>query len=209
MAQLILESGGAHREVYELGAGANRIGRSDECDFHLDHFSVSGVHCEVVLGPAGLLLRDCGSTNGTLLDGQPVKEAWLTSGQVIQIGQMKLVVEMTDAPVIIPHIEVDIPTPPVVLKDGGVLCRRHTDTRATHRCKNCKELLCDACVHRLRRKGGQMHLFCALCSHECQPLSEEKPKKKSLMTMVKSTIRIPFTFKKKSERESTSPHPDT
>jgi len=200
MARLLLDTSGKHKEVFELGPGINRLGRSEECDFRLDHYSVSSIHCEIVLSPQGLLLRDCGSTNGTLLDGQPVKEAWLTTDQVIQIGALKLTVEILDAPVIIPRIEPDIPKPPVVLKDGGVLCRRHPNTRATHRCLHCKELLCDACVHRLRRKGGKLHLFCALCSRDCEPLDAEKTKKKSFLHMFKSTIRLPFNRKKSDDK---------
>jgi len=200
MARLLLDTGGRHREVFELSAGTNRFGRSLECDFHLDHSSVSGIHCELVLSAQGILLRDCGSTNGTKIDGQPVTEAWLTSGQTIHIGSLKLIVEMTDAPVIIPKIEVDIPKPPEMMTDGGILCRRHSKARATHRCNHCKELLCDACVHRLRRKGGKLHLFCALCSHDCVALSDEKPRKKSFLTMFKSTIRLPFNRKKEVEK---------
>ena len=200
MARLLLDTGGKHREVFELSAGTNRFGRSAECDFLLDHSSVSGIHCELVLSAQGILLRDCGSTNGTKLDGQPVTEVWLTSGQTIHIGSLRLTVEMTDAPVIIPKIEVDIPTPPAVATDGGILCRRHPKARATHRCNHCQELLCDACVHRLRRKGGKLHLFCALCSHDCAPLSDEKPRKKSFLTMFKSTIRLPFNRKKEVEK---------
>jgi pSer/pThr/pTyr-binding forkhead associated (FHA) protein len=196
MARLLLDTGGKYREVFELGAGPNRFGRSEECDFHLDHSSVSGIHCELVLSAQGVLLRDCGSTNGTKVDGAAVTEAWLTSGQVIHIGALKLIVELSDAPVIIPHIEVEIPKPPVVLTDGGILCRRHPKVRATHRCTQCKELLCDACVHRLRRKGGKLHLFCALCSHACEPLGDGKPRKKSFLSMFKSTIRLPFSRKK-------------
>jgi pSer/pThr/pTyr-binding forkhead associated (FHA) protein len=196
MARLILDTSGTYRETFELDAGTNRFGRGENCDFIIDHFSVSTLHCEIILNAQGLLLRDCGSTNGTLVDGQRVQETWLCNGQGIQMGQVKLHVEMLDAPVIIPHIEVDIPQPPVVLKDGGILCRRHPATRATHRCTHCKELLCDVCVHRLRRKGGKVHLFCALCSRDCEPLNAEPVKKQSIMTMIKSTIRIPFTFKK-------------
>jgi len=200
MARLLLDTSGRNKEVFELGPGVNRLGRSGECDFLLDHYSVSGLHCEIVLSPQGLLLRDCGSTNGTLLDGQPVKEAWLTANQVIQVGALRLTVEITDAPVVIPRIEPDIPKPPVVLTDGGVLCRRHPNTRATHRCLHCKELLCDACVHRLRRKGGKLHLFCALCSRDCEPLAEGKSRKKSFLNLFKSTIRLPFNRKKGGDK---------
>jgi len=200
MARLLLDTGGKHREVFELSAGVNRFGRSEECDFQLDHSSVSGIHCEMVLSAQGVLLRDCGSTNGTKLDGQPVTEAWLTTGQTVHIGALKLIVEMTDAPVIIPRIEVDIPKPPVVTTDGGVLCRRHPKARVTHHCNHCHEMLCDACVHRLRRRGGKLHLFCALCSHDCEPIGEDKPKKKSFLSTFKSTIRLPFTRKKNAEK---------
>src|SRR5690606_24966288 len=36
------------------------------------------------------LLRDLGSTNGTLLDGAEIKEAWLKSGAVITVGKVEL-----------------------------------------------------------------------------------------------------------------------
>jgi predicted component of type VI protein secretion system len=196
MARLLLDTGGKHHEAFELGLGVNRLGRAPDCDFQLDHYSVSGVHCELVLSAQGLLLRDCGATNGTLVDGQPVKEMWLTSGQVIQDGAIKLTVEIADAPVVIPKLEVNIPAPPVVLTDGGTLCRRHPKIRATHRCTHCHELLCDVCVHRLRRKGGELHLFCALCSHHCEPLGPDPGKRRRFLGLLKSTIRIPFTRKK-------------
>ena len=200
MARLVLDTGGKYREVFELGAGTNRIGRSEQCDFHLDHSSVSGFHCELVLSAQGVLLRDCNSTNGTKVDGRSITEAWLTSGQVIHIGALKLIVEINDASVNIPRIEVNIPKPPVVLEDGSTLCRRHPKSRATHRCTHCKELLCDVCVHRLRRKGGKLHLFCAVCSHDCEPLGDQKQKKKSFLALFKRTIRIPFSRKKGEEK---------
>ena len=40
--------------------------------------------------PKGYLLRDMGSTNGTLLDGAEIKEAWLKSGAVITVGKVEL-----------------------------------------------------------------------------------------------------------------------
>ena len=197
MARLILQTGRRQREAFELGLGVNRIGRGADCDFQLDHFSVSSVHCELELTAQGLKLRDCDSTNGTLLDGQPVKEAWVTSGQIIQVGAIKLEVELADDAVSIPKLEPSIPKPPVVLDDGGVLCRRHPKVRATHRCLHCRELLCDACVNRLRRKGGKLHLFCAVCSHHCEPLGPEKPKRRSFVSVLKGTIRLPSILKKR------------
>jgi hypothetical protein len=84
-----------------------------------------------------------------------------------------------------------------VLTDGTILCRRHPEARATHRCTHCHELLCDTCVHRLRRKGGKTLKLCALCSHECVPIGPEKRKKKSFLGMLSKTIKLPFLRNKK------------
>jgi pSer/pThr/pTyr-binding forkhead associated (FHA) protein len=48
---------------------------------------VSGQHAEIVRTSAGYVLRDLASTNGTFLNGQPVKEQVLQPGDEIGIGR--------------------------------------------------------------------------------------------------------------------------
>ncbi len=67
-----------------------RIGKSPENDFVLSDQTVSRAHCEIVRERKGYLLRDLGSTNGTLLDGAEIKEAWLKPGAVITVGKVEI-----------------------------------------------------------------------------------------------------------------------
>jgi pSer/pThr/pTyr-binding forkhead associated (FHA) protein len=47
------------------------------------------VHCEVILG-SQTLVRDLGSTNGTVVDGVRVVEGILKEGSIIRIGDTTL-----------------------------------------------------------------------------------------------------------------------
>jgi DNA-binding NtrC family response regulator len=67
-----------------------RIGKSPDNDLVLHDDTVSRVHCEITRERKGYLLRDLGSTNGTLLDGAEIKEAWLKPGAVITVGKVEL-----------------------------------------------------------------------------------------------------------------------
>jgi len=74
MAKLIIKAPGAPASEIELKPGANRFGRSLNNDFPISHPSVSGVHCEIIDTDGALMVNDLGSTNGTSLDGQPLRE---------------------------------------------------------------------------------------------------------------------------------------
>ncbi len=51
---------------------------------------VSGVHCEITREANGYVLRDLGSTNGTLVDGEPVVELLLRHNSRIRIGAQRV-----------------------------------------------------------------------------------------------------------------------
>lgn len=61
------------------------IGRGDDCDVKLNSDRVSRHHCEVLFRDGHFELRDLGSTNGTYLDGQRVREAVLQNGSIINV----------------------------------------------------------------------------------------------------------------------------
>lgn len=191
MAKLLIKTEGFNHQVIELRLGLNRLGRSPKNDFQIEHATISGRHCEMLLDNEGILLRDCDSTNGTFLDGEPVSEVRLHTGQTVQLGDVELLVETTEVNINIPVIEVQRPAPPVVLSDGGLVCPRHKHARVTHQCTHCREVMCDDCVHRLRRRGGKLLKLCPICSHPCEVLGGEKKKKKGFLGFLQ-TVKLPF-----------------
>ena len=60
-------------------------------DLVLDDPLVSGRHCQISEREGEWLLEDLGSTNGTLVDGHPVREAILNPGVEITIGGVRLI----------------------------------------------------------------------------------------------------------------------
>lgn len=68
-----------------------RIGKAPSLnDVVLDEDTVSRQHCEIARDERGYLLRDLGSTNGTLLDGAEIREAYLRPGSLITVGNVQL-----------------------------------------------------------------------------------------------------------------------
>jgi hypothetical protein len=197
MAKLLIKSEGFNNQVLHLKLGRNLIGRSPINDIQVEHPTVSAQHCELILDGNGVAAHDCDSTNGTFLDGEPITHATLSAGQILRLGDVEMLVETTEVKVAIPKFDVPRPAPPVALADGGLMCNRHPRNRATHQCTHCLEVLCDACVHRLRRRGGKVLKLCPLCSHKCEPLGGEKKKKKSLLGFLQKTVKLPFVHTSK------------
>lgn len=65
------------------------IGRSARSDIVLPGHDngVSRSHVQLEAHVAGIRVRDLGSTNGTLFDGQPIREALVPSGATLAIGR--------------------------------------------------------------------------------------------------------------------------
>jgi transcriptional regulator with GAF, ATPase, and Fis domain len=68
------------------------IGKSKDNDLVLSDKSVSRHHCELLRTPEGIRVRDCGSTNGTMVDGVVVREALLSPGSVLKLGQIEIAI---------------------------------------------------------------------------------------------------------------------
>jgi pSer/pThr/pTyr-binding forkhead associated (FHA) protein len=139
-----------------------------------------------------LIIRDCESTNGTFVNGDPVHEIRLSAGQSFSAGDVEILVESTDVNVAIPKIEVPVlKAPPVVLKNGALLCTRHPSATVTHRCTHCREVMCEDCVTRMRRRGGKYLELCSLCSHKVERIGDKK-KRKSILGFLAKTVKLPF-----------------
>jgi hypothetical protein len=195
MARLLIKTAGLENRLIELKLGVNRVGRSPENDFQIAHATISSLHCELVLSERGVTLRDLESTNGSFVDGQRVREVPLAAGQTVHLGDIELFVEATEARVAIPRfVNPELPAPPVVSDDGAVICPRHPRAAITHQCSVCKEVMCDACVHRLRRKGSRnLLLLCPICSHHVEVIGAPVKKKKSFFGRVGETVKLKLT----------------
>jgi CheY-like chemotaxis protein len=79
---------------YDLGTHWVTIGRSDDNAFKIVEASVSGQHCEVRLRGNELDVRDLRSTNGTFIEGRPITEGVLQSGQILRLGEVELRLEI-------------------------------------------------------------------------------------------------------------------
>jgi transcriptional regulator with GAF, ATPase, and Fis domain len=70
-----------------------RIGKAPDNDLVLPDVSVSRYHCELEPGPAGLVVRDLGSTNHTRVGRSKVQTATLEAGATLVVGDVELMIE--------------------------------------------------------------------------------------------------------------------
>ena len=78
-----------------VGAEPVVIGRLPECDIVLTDPNVSRRHAEIRRLGDRSWSADLGSTNGTRVNGVPVREQRLASGDEITVGSTTLVFEMS------------------------------------------------------------------------------------------------------------------
>src|SRR5664279_3045820 len=63
------------------------LGRRSEADVRVSSAGVSRKHAEIVTRDGAFLLRDCGSSFGTFVNGERAAERMLASGDRITLGQ--------------------------------------------------------------------------------------------------------------------------
>jgi len=91
LAELVLTDG---RRV-QVGTEPLVIGRLPECGVVLADSNVSRRHAELRRAGDSVVLTDLGSTNGTRVNGAPIRERILVSGDEVSVGSTRLIFEMT------------------------------------------------------------------------------------------------------------------
>ncbi|MET1017180.1 FhaA domain-containing protein [Leifsonia flava] len=76
---------------YPLIKARTVIGRGSDADITIDDTGTSRKHIEVLWDGKRAQVRDLGSTNGSQLNGQPVKQAVLEPDSVITIGRTRII----------------------------------------------------------------------------------------------------------------------
>jgi hypothetical protein len=86
-AELTIESGPDAGHTHRANETALRLGRSPDNDLILRDPATSGHHARVERRGTQFWIVDLGSTNGTLVNGEPIQEKELNHGDRITIGQ--------------------------------------------------------------------------------------------------------------------------
>lgn len=90
------EAASAQQRSYELTAPVTLLGRGTDCDLRLVDPGVSRHHAEVRVEGDVVALVDLGSTNGTFVNGQPVRRLVLTDGARVTLGRTTLIFRHDD-----------------------------------------------------------------------------------------------------------------
>ena len=90
MAKLILSLDGSVIREVPLDKERVTIGRKPQNDIQIENLAVSSEHACIVTILNDSFLEDLGSTNGTLVNGNPIKKHILQNNDVVEIGNYKL-----------------------------------------------------------------------------------------------------------------------
>ncbi|MCB9619500.1 MAG: FHA domain-containing protein [Sandaracinus sp.] len=88
-ARLVMLTPPAPGAEFALSRDGMRIGRAEDLDIWINHRSISREHAIVHIEGDVFRVTDSESANGMRLNGREVREAVLTSGDVLELGQVR------------------------------------------------------------------------------------------------------------------------
>ena len=66
------------------------VGRVDDAGICISHRSLSRLHCRFTYAAGAFSVQDLGSANGVQVNGKEIAETRLATGDLIELGQVKL-----------------------------------------------------------------------------------------------------------------------
>lgn len=108
MAKIILTMSGTVVREMVLPTGRITIGRHPQNDIALDDLAISGRHAAIVTTDTDACLEDLNSTNGTQVNGQPVRKHFLQDEDVIELARYRI------------RYQVDLQVDPVAQTAAGI-----------------------------------------------------------------------------------------
>lgn len=97
-ASLILVKADGSTAAVALSKPRTVIGRDVSCQVRIPKPDVSREHCEILIAPGHVAMRDLGSSNGSYVNGQRVTEAKLSAGDMVAIGSCFFVLQLDGTP---------------------------------------------------------------------------------------------------------------
>lgn len=88
-------------------SGVVVIGRREDAKLRIPTPDVSRQHCELKIEGESLVVRDLGSSNGTLVNGQKITVHKLAPGDLLTVGPAQFIVQLDGKPA-----EIKPPAPP-------------------------------------------------------------------------------------------------
>lgn len=95
---LIVFKKNGNKKSFSVPSSVTVIGRRQDCDLCIPISNVSRKHCQLNQDQGKLMVRDLGSTNGTLVNGTAVKEAELQAGDKLAVGPLAFSVQIDGVP---------------------------------------------------------------------------------------------------------------
>ena len=90
MAKLVLSLDGTVLREHELTKERTTIGRKPHNDIQIDNLAISGEHAVIVTILNDSFLQDLDSTNGTQVNGRPVRKHFLQDNDIIEMAKYKI-----------------------------------------------------------------------------------------------------------------------
>ena len=95
--EMLVEQGKPHGKHLKFQDGEFFFGRGPECHVRPNSDWVSRQHCILIVSDEGCIVRDLGSTNGTLVNGQRiVNDCLLKPGDTLQVGPLVFRITKTE-----------------------------------------------------------------------------------------------------------------
>lgn len=86
MPKLIINPGTSRTKEIDLQPGKYLVGRAAGNDIRIEDASLSLTHAQLVFDQGIITIKDLNSTNGTFVNGSPVKYGELKPGQLLRFG---------------------------------------------------------------------------------------------------------------------------
>jgi len=158
--------------AYDLEEEYTHVGRAAGNEIPLPYPSVSNRHCIFILSGPDIVLRDLNSSNGTLVNNQPITETVLRPGDLIQVGDVQIKFEPG---IKRPKLSTHVPPPrdteaPVPVPVSGLGYSRSTVKLPPRSSQNLKET-------RARNDSDYVQGVSAISYHDlAKPEAEKKAK---------------------------------